>query len=213
MPRWHPLETTDSIVEVLWDVALAVFAVRLGLLYCALTFLILLSSSIFLSAFTGPSSVTPPHDQPQERQQEYLTSLFMLASSAAAARFVIRRCDVPRAPAFRLAIGVVAAIVAVLVRGVAELAVDEVCPKGEEGWKWTAMVGTFLWECLATVGGGKGGGWGLMRVGVLGGFALMPVAMIGWEKWCEKWVAVVLGKRKTGDTQRDVSEKVEVGKS
>jgi hypothetical protein len=99
---WVLFETTESVIEVLWDIALAFFIVRIALVYFLLNF----GSGILLSylAYTQLTPVT----HLTTPQSELVLIPFLLLSSALWARFIIASYEIPRAGGFRLATGVVA---------------------------------------------------------------------------------------------------------
>ncbi|KAK3300495.1 uncharacterized protein B0H64DRAFT_381034 [Chaetomium fimeti] len=194
MPHWPRLEATDSIIEVLWDVALLVFAIRLALIYAALTFAA--SSILFTLFFLAFSQTLPSSDNTNITTNTYTTTdtnpftthphaapLLALAAAASSAHAVIRRYDIPRVLAFRLAVGVGAGVVVGALAGLVWLVECEVLG-GREGM--AVLVGEVL------------GGW-KNAVGVLGGLVLMPVAMMGWGRWGEKGVGVVRRRRGEGE--------------
>jgi hypothetical protein len=86
-------ETTESIIEVLWDIALAFFIVRLAFIY----FLLTLASG---AAITYISQLLP--------LPASLLTPFLLLLSAISANFLVSHYDIPPVSGFRLAIGCVA---------------------------------------------------------------------------------------------------------
>lgn len=88
-------ETTESIIEVLWDIALAFFIVRLAFIYFLLT-LVSGAAVNYLSQHIPlpPSLLTP--------------SLLLL--SVACTKFLVSHYEIPAVPGFRLAIGLVGGV-------------------------------------------------------------------------------------------------------
>ncbi|SPQ18304.1 52ab3c9d-e1a4-4654-93de-6a98cd9fe607 [Thermothielavioides terrestris] len=113
----------DSVIEILWDVALAFFVVRLALLYAALVF----GSALVLSALLhrllapGATTTTPSPSATPALPLPLPLPALVLTLSAIYARLLVVRCEVPRAAWFRLAIGGVAAAVVVLAEALAGL--------------------------------------------------------------------------------------------
>jgi hypothetical protein len=92
-------ETTESIIEVLWDIALAFFIVRLAFIY----FLLTLVSGAAITFLPLPSSLLTP-------------SLLLL--SAISASFLVSHYEIPPVTGFRLAIGCIAGLFMTLAEGV-----------------------------------------------------------------------------------------------
>lgn len=153
-------ETTESVIEILWDVALAFFVVRLAAIYFLLNF----ASALLLSwlAFAGYTPVT--HLVALSSSEALVP--FLLASAVLWARVLIVRYEIPRAGWFRLAIGAVALGLMVLAEAFVGWVVYE------EGW-WRGEV----WEKLA---GGDARAW-IVLAGVFGWYALMPYCMMFFE--------------------------------
>lgn len=154
-----PFETTDSIIEILWDLALAVFVLRLGLVYFLLN--ALSTAALFL---LSPSS-TPT---PLLPEKPTATLLLLALAAALWTRLLVVRYEVPRVALFRLGIGAVAAGLGLVGVGV----VREVV-----GWKgvmgWGEVVGLAGWVAampvVQMVGEGVGEGVPRMRgMGVWG---------------------------------------------
>ncbi|KAJ9157402.1 hypothetical protein NKR23_g61 [Pleurostoma richardsiae] len=153
MATFPLFETTESVIEVLWDIALAIFITRLAFIYFLVT-----SASVGLLAFLASKDYLP-----------YLSELTatphssLLALSAATvllsvvwARFVVTYFEVPRVLSFRLAIGGVALFFAA---AAASLAGCVIYGKGQGAW------------ASAEAGGPAGAAWGATGVA----FAVMPV--------------------------------------
>ncbi|KAK0632402.1 hypothetical protein B0T14DRAFT_504105 [Immersiella caudata] len=148
-------ETTESVIDILWDVALAFFVTRLAVIYFFLNFLSALALSYLVY-----SAQTPVTHLVTSQNPEVLLP-FLLGSAALWARILVVRYDVPRSGPFRLGIGAVALGFMVLVEGLVAWVVYE------EGW-WS---------------GGKGGQervW--IVVGVwLAWYTLVPFVMMFFE--------------------------------
>ncbi|EGS18859.1 uncharacterized protein CTHT_0054700 [Thermochaetoides thermophila DSM 1495] len=177
-------ETTEGVIEVLWDIALAFFAFRLALIYGGL---ILASYFLFAYLAYAPSSLLPSLHLPR-----YLSAIvpagpgaetstisplpLLLLATALAARITIAHYEVPRSLTFRLAVGVLAAVLVLLTEGIGKLVAVEF---GQDKPTMTILLslglGMGTWERM---------GAGLVSV------AGMPVA----EMWIEKWTEG--GKRK-----------------
>ncbi|KAK0746076.1 hypothetical protein B0T18DRAFT_390580 [Schizothecium vesticola] len=93
-----PFETTDSIIEILWDLALAFFVLRLGLIYLLLN--ALSATALFLLSHYDIFPVPPPPTT---------TLLYLALAAALWTRLLVVRYEVPRVGLFRLGIGAVAA--------------------------------------------------------------------------------------------------------
>lgn len=148
-------ETTESIIEVLWDIALALFIVRLSFVYFFLAFSTgtLLSYIIYTRLLPVHLLTTP--------QSELALVPVMLVLTVAMARFIIVYYEIPRVSAFRLATGGVALFFMI----VAELLLGGILyEEGHAAW----ILETDLQA-------------GLAFGGLLVAFALMPTLMMFWE--------------------------------
>jgi hypothetical protein len=149
-------ETSTSVFELLWDIALALFIIRLAFFYFALTF-----ATGCLIVFFRLTRLQPINHFTQP-QSELLTLPIFLLFSTLWARFMIVNYEIPRVGGFRLAIGILALgfmLVAELAGGVLMY---------EKGWtEW-------IWETdpLAASAGAV----------VLLLFGLMPRLLMGLEK-------------------------------
>lgn len=225
MPHWPPhLSTPDSIIEILWDIALLTFAIRLALIYALLT--IVSTTTLLLSLTTLPFFFSQHTPSPQTQTQTTYPNLhptppcppahgghphplpffssslvtnnpnalplLTLAAAAVSARVVIRRYDIPRVLVFRLAVGVGAGAVAGLVWLVMMCEV-----LGSVGRRLAWLMGGGSGFGSGDGGGGGVGGEWKKGMGVLGGVALMPAAMMGWEIAGEKVVGL-FGWRRRG---------------
>ena len=148
-------ETTESVIEVLWDIALAFFIVRLAFIYFALTFAS--SAAIVYVAYNYPS-VFPSTHKLVTPQSEVVLAPFLLLSSALWAYVVVTRYEIPRVTGFRLATGGVALLLMLLAEG---------------------LVGFGLWEEGYGDWMGERFGWG--SAGLLAAFALMPTVLMAFE--------------------------------
>ncbi|KAK3341689.1 hypothetical protein B0T25DRAFT_558973 [Lasiosphaeria hispida] len=122
---WILFETTESVIEVLWDVALAVFVVRIALVYAALN---LLTAALALAAAPYLTRILEPAlaklgatELPLLLGGQLPLLVLLLLGSAGWARCLVVYHEIPRVRGFRLAIGVVAAAVVALVGEVVEV--------------------------------------------------------------------------------------------
>jgi hypothetical protein len=92
-------ETTTSVFELMWDIALALFILRISLAYFLLSFL----SGLFIS-YLRISELEPVYLLTAP-QSELLTLPFWLLSITLWARYVIVSYEIPRVRGFRLAVG------------------------------------------------------------------------------------------------------------
>lgn len=99
MPNFVLFETTESVIEILWDIALAFFIVRLGFIYFLVTF----ASGTLLSYLAYKQWMPVMHLTTP--QSELALIPFMLVLSSLWARYTIVHYEIPRVRAFRLAIG------------------------------------------------------------------------------------------------------------
>jgi len=162
-------ETTESVIEVLWDVALAFFVARLALAYFLLNFVSALALSYL--ALSGQTPVA----HLVTLQAPGVLLPFLLASAVLWARVIIVRWEIPRSGAFRLGIGAVA--LGLMVAAEAVVA----CVVYEEGW-WEG-------EEWKRVMGGEGRVW-MGLGGWLAWYALMPFGLMFFEREPESVVPV-----------------------
>lgn len=202
------LESPESVIDLLWDIALACFAVRLALIYAALSLAAAAALSVLLpllllpflpaapllrswpspsTSSTSPFSHPPPPPLP-------LPLLALLSSSALAARCTVARYEIPRSVPFRLAVGGVAAAVVALAGAVLAPALSGLClssvvavvvgSSGENGGDGEGTGGSggwrWWWWWLGRAVGEMG--WAA-RLAALGSFALMPALLVGVERW------------------------------
>jgi hypothetical protein len=153
-------ETTESVIEVLWDIALAFFVVRLALLYAVLTFGSVLTVELLLHRLppTSALSVAAPD------KGRLLLPFLLLTVSTIWARFLVAHFQVPRNVPFRLAVGVTAAALGMIGESLVRLVLYE------GGW-WS--VGEWMrvgWKV-----------WAPMMMA----FAVMPAVQMAFEKGWE----------------------------
>jgi len=150
------LETTASVFELMWDIALALFIIRISFTYFFLSFLSGCVLTYFRVAHLMPvKHVTQP-------QSELVMLPLWLLFIALWARFIIVHYEIPRVGGFRLAIGALA-LVFMLVAEVMGGAIMY-----EEGWA------AWVWETDPLAAGG-----GAL---VLLLFGLMPLLLMGLER-------------------------------
>ena len=149
-------ETTDSVIDILWNIALASFIIRLALIYTLLT----LASGLALSRLAGLALAV---NQTYTSAPLLPVRAAMLVAAAACARLLVARYEVPRAAGLRLAAGAASLALMAATRLVARLALYEV-GGGED---WFARGGT---------------GPALASGGMLVGYALMPVLVMVSER-------------------------------
>jgi len=149
-------ETTTSVFEILWDIALFLFITRLSFYYFFVSYL----SSLFIS-YLRIARLQPINHLTQP-QAELITLPFWLLLSTLFARYLIVWYEIPRVAGFRLAIGGVAGVFLVLAELVGGVVMWE---KGWRVWIWE----TDFWAA----------GAGVL---VLGLFGLMPWLLMGVER-------------------------------
>lgn len=149
-------ETTTSVFEILWDIALFLFITRLSFYYFFVSYL----SSLFIS-YLRIARLQPINHLTQP-QAELITLPFWLLLSTLFARYLIVWYEIPRVAGFRLAIGGVAGVFLVLAELVGGVVMWE---KGGRVWIWE----TDFWAA----------GAGVL---VLGLFGLMPWLLMGVER-------------------------------
>jgi len=150
-------ETTESIVEILWDIALAFFIVRLAFIYFLLTFIS--GAAIIYLAYNYPQLIPSISTHKLvTSQSEVVLAPFLLLSSVLWAYVVVTRYEIPRAAGFRLATGGVALLFMLIAE---------------------AAVGLGLWE--EGYGNWMGERVGLGFCALLAAFALMPTVLMPLE--------------------------------
>ena len=156
MPNFVLFETTESVIEVLWDIALAFFIVRLGFIYFLVTF----ASGTLLSYLAYKQWMPVTHLTTP--QSELALIPFMLVLSGLWARYIIVHYEIPRVRGFRLAIGGMGLVFMVAAEFVTACVLYE---EGHGGW---------LFETDLTAG---------VAFGVLlAAFALMPTFEMLFER-------------------------------
>ncbi|KAK4217645.1 hypothetical protein QBC37DRAFT_414272 [Rhypophila decipiens] len=121
-------ETTESVIEVLWDIVLAIYVVKIAFAYFLLNFLSGLAL-VYLSShhLTPVIQLTTP-------QSELVLVPFLLLSSIIWARFTILYYEVPRVGGFRLAAGATALV---FLAGASLLVTTPILYlEGLAGWIW-----------------------------------------------------------------------------
>jgi len=149
-------ETTTSVFELIWDIAIALFIIRIAFFYFGLSFL----TGCIIGYFRVFN--VSPLDQFTHRQAALVTLPIWLVAMLIWARFLIVIYEIPRVGAFRLAIGGLALIFmlnAELVAGVLMY---------EEGWT------AWIWETDPVVN--LAGSVGFLL------FGLMPLLLMGLEE-------------------------------
>ncbi|KAK1730847.1 uncharacterized protein BDZ83DRAFT_747164 [Colletotrichum acutatum] len=194
-------ETTDSVFEILWDVALAFFIVRIALSYFFFTFTTttLLSWIIYTYRRYLRLPLISDQQQQQQQQQQHLTvsqtELFFLAVlflqtiiGLVVARYVVAVYDVPRVASFRLAIGGLATAFLAGAEGLLGLIIsafsDEGGEHGRDCWIWQSVNG---WMMVAAMLGGSVA------------FAAMPVVLMWFERSEKAPVSAGRAEGKGGD--------------
>lgn len=99
-------ETSESVIELLWDIALAFFIVRIAFIYFLLTF----TSGALLTYTFADRFLPATLFYISMSQSELLVLGLHLLLMAIWARFSIVYFEVPRVKGFRLAIGLVAGV-------------------------------------------------------------------------------------------------------
>ncbi|KAJ4421018.1 hypothetical protein N0V85_000363 [Neurospora sp. IMI 360204] len=164
-------ETTDSIIEVLWDIALAFFVIRISFYYFLLTFLSslllgYLAYAELLPITTFAHFLSTSASDPLNNRILPLTILLTI-TSAIWAHLILRHYEVPRVAHFRLAICSMALAFMVSAEMVVAFVLYE---EGYGGW---------VWEEMKSVAGVAWGGWMVM-------YAVMPVLLMGVERRMEE---------------------------
>lgn len=174
----HLFKTTDSVIEILWDVALAFFVVRIALSYFFFTFTATTLLSWIVCTYRQYLRLPLVFVQ----QQQYLTTsqsdpfvlavmLLQIVVGVVVVRYVVAVYDVPRVAWFRLAIGGLAAAFLAGAEGLLGLVVSAFSHEGEEHGR-----GCWIWE--------SGNGW-VMVAAMFGGlavFAVMPAVLMWFER-------------------------------
>jgi hypothetical protein len=149
-------ETTESVIEILWDIALAFFIVRLSLIYFFLAFSTgTLASYVLYTRLLPINHLTTP-------QTEVAVVPFLFALTIVWARLIVWHYEIPRVRGFRLAIGGLAALFMVFAEMVVALVAYE------EG------IGDWIWETDLRAG--------IAFALLLTAFALMPTMLMALER-------------------------------
>ena len=129
-------ETDASVFELLWDLALAFFIVRIAFSYFILTYLSSLFSSFIISNRVMPyNHLTAP-------ARELIAFPIYVLTAALWARTVIVYYEIPRVPGFRIAIGSIAGFFMVIAELVGGFVLWE---GGYKEWIWeTNLLGAGL---------------------------------------------------------------------
>ncbi|KAK3397921.1 hypothetical protein B0T20DRAFT_453958 [Sordaria brevicollis] len=166
---WLLFETTDSIIEVLWDIALAFFVIRISFYYFLLTFLSSLVLSLLAYAELLPIS-TFQHFVSSSSDIDnriLLVAGLLTLTSAVWAHLVIRHYEVPRVAHFRLALCSMSLAFMISAEMVVTFVLYE---EGYGGW---------VWEEMKSMAGVAWGGWMVM-------YAMMPLLLMGVERRMEE---------------------------
>jgi hypothetical protein len=97
-------ETSTSVFELLWDIVLAIFVIRIAFVYTLLSF-----GSGALIAWFRIAQLMPINHLTQP-QSELITLPFWLLAITLWARFIIVTYEIPRVGGFRLGIGMLALV-------------------------------------------------------------------------------------------------------
>lgn len=120
-------ETSTSVFELLWDIALALFIIRLAFYYFLLSFITGCFIAFFrVSQLQHIQLLTQP-------QSEIITLPIWLLFIALWARFVIVNYEIPRVGGFRLAIGLLALVFMLAAELLGGIFMYE---KGYSEWIW-----------------------------------------------------------------------------
>jgi hypothetical protein len=162
-------ETSASVFEIMWNIALTLFIIRISFVYCTLTFL------------TGCllTYLRTTHAQQLPILNSLVSPLSLVIMTALWAKVVIVYYEIPRVRGFRLAIGLLALFFMVVTEAVVGLVTYE------EGWSR----GNRVWkeEVLNAVQG----------VLVFGVFALMPLLMMAFEGVTDEMAETYHGHEKS----------------
>ncbi|SPN96807.1 uncharacterized protein DNG_00327 [Cephalotrichum gorgonifer] len=176
-------ESPESVLEILWDVALIYFVLRTALVYFLLTLATGLAS--YLLVLHSPlASTAGPSPSPQHTGL-VLVGLHVLLT-AACARAMLGICSVPRSRGFRLAVGAVACGMLV----VAEMGLGLGLYEEGMGGRIAGVSGQVWWAAGAA-----------MVV-----HALLPAAMGVFERGPADEVKVIVGGGKVGENDKWIAE-------
>ncbi|TVY49385.1 hypothetical protein LOCC1_G000856 [Lachnellula occidentalis] len=151
-------ETTSSVFEVMWDIALALFVIRIAFVYFLLSF-----TSGVIVVYFRLTEIMPLHHLTQPQSELTTLSIWLLAVTLWA-RHTTVAYQVPRVGGFRLAIGALAMVFMLCAELVGALVLYE---KGcmDVAWIWQT-------DALAAV----------MGVGSLALYGLMPWLLMKVEQ-------------------------------
>ncbi len=149
-------ETSTSVFELLWDIALALFVIRLSFIYFSLAF----ATGCFIT-YLRMTTLSHVHHLTQP-QSELMTLAFFVPFICLWARWITVYYEIPKVAGFRLAIGGLAMVFMVAAELVGGLVMYQT------GWR------EWVWE-TDPVAGGAG-------IAVLLLFGLMPWLMMAVEK-------------------------------
>ncbi|KAG4026267.1 hypothetical protein MFRU_043g00700 [Monilinia fructicola] len=124
-------ETNTSVFELMWDLALAFFIVRIAFIYFILTYL----SSLFLS-FIRLNQIIP-YNHLTAPARELIAFPIYILTVALWARTVIVYYEIPRVAGFRIAVGLVAGSFMVIAELVGGFILWE---EGYKEWIWETDV-------------------------------------------------------------------------
>lgn len=150
-------ETTDAVIEILWDIALAVFILRLAFIYFLLTF-VSGAAMVYLAYTYYPQPPPSSAHSLATPQSGVALAPFLVSSFVLWAHLVVSRYEIPRVTGFRLATGAAALLFMVLADAVVGLGL------------WTEGYGQWAAERI-----------GLGFFGLLAAFALMPTVLMPFE--------------------------------
>lgn len=137
-------DTVSSVFEMLWDIALAYFVVRLGFIYAVLAGASS-AATTYLLTWAMQYHVLLPPGTIQPSALSVAIPAAQLAASAVCARFVVSRHEIPRDWRLRAAVGAVGAAVI----GVEELFLGMVT-QGLAGYEM-ALGGKAFMLCVAAL--------------------------------------------------------------
>jgi hypothetical protein len=120
-------ETSTSVFELLWDIALALFVIRIAFVYTLLSF-----GSGALIAWFRIAQLMPINHLTQP-QSELITLPFWLLAITLWARFIIVTYEIPRVGGFRLGIGMLALVFMLSAEFAGGIFLYE---KGYTAWIW-----------------------------------------------------------------------------
>ncbi|TVY92708.1 hypothetical protein LAWI1_G002871 [Lachnellula willkommii] len=120
-------ETSSSAFEILWDIALALFIIRIAFVYFLLSF-----TSGAIVVYFRLAEIMPLHHLTQPQSELTTLSIWLLAVTLWA-RYTIVAYQVPRVGGFRLAIGALATVFMLCAELVGGVVLYE---KGYMAWIW-----------------------------------------------------------------------------